>query len=136
MFNVAHKWAQDHVKGFSAKNKLKPQPFHIFFSSSGGTGKSHVIKTIFQALTKTYHSNNPKNIRLLLLGPTGISSVNINGLTIHSGLGITSHGKYNKLDHKQKKYLRIKLSELKVIIIDEISIVSSELFLSGSFKAY
>ena len=121
--------------GTRSRKRLKPQPFHIFFSSSGGTGKSYVIKTIFQALTKTY-SNNPKNVRLLLLGPTGISAVNINGLTIHSGLGITSHGKYNKLDHKQKKYLRIKLSELKVIIIDEISMVSNELFLSGSFKAY
>ena len=75
-----------------------------------------------------YHSNNPEKIRVLLLAPTGISAVNINGATIHSCLGITSYGKYNKLGHKQKAYLRNKLSELKVIIIDEISVVSSELF--------
>ena len=114
----------------SAKNKLKPQPLHIFLSGSGGTGKSHVIKTFFQALTKTllYHSNNPEKVRVLLSGPTGISAVNINGTTIHSGLEITSHGKYNKLGHKQKAYLRNKLRELKVIIIDEISMVSSEFF--------
>ena len=114
----------------SAKNKLKPQPLHIFLSGSGGTGKSHVIKKFFQALTKTllYHSNNPEKVRVLLSGPTGISAVNINGTTIHSGLEITSHGKYNKLGHKQKAYLRNKLRELKVIIIDEISMVSSEFF--------
>ena len=65
---------------------------------------------------------------MLLLGPTGISAININGTTIYSGLGITSNGKYNKLGHKQKAYLRNKLRELKVTIIDEISMVSSELF--------
>ena len=88
------------------------------------------MKTIFQTFTKTllYHSDNPEKVRVLLLGPTGISAVNINGTTIHSGLGITSHGKYNKLGHKQKAYLRNKLSELKIIIIDEISMVSCELF--------
>ena len=98
MFNVARKWPRDYAKGLSAKNKLKPQPFHIFLYSSGGTGKSQVIKTIFQALTKTllYHSNNPEKVRVLLLGPIGISAVNINGKTIHSGFGITSHGKYKK----------------------------------------
>ena len=130
MFNVAHKWARDHVKGLSAKNKLKPQPFHISLSGSGGTGKFHVIKTIFQTLTKKllYHSNNSDKIRVLLLAPTGISAVNIKGATIHSCLGIISYGKYNKLGHKLKAYLRNKLSELKVIIIDEISMVSSELF--------
>ena len=130
MFNVAQKWARDHVEVLSAKNKLKPQPFHIFLSGSGGTVKSHIMKTIFQALTKTllYHSNNPEKVRVLLLGPTGISAVNIYGTTIHSGLGITSHGKYNKLGQKQKAYLRNKLNELKVIIIDKISMISSELF--------
>ena len=90
-------------------------------------------------MTKTllYHSNNPEKVRVLLLGPTGISAGNINGTIIHSDcLEITSHGKYNKLGHKQKAHLRNKLSELKVIMIDEISMVPSELSLSDSFKAY
>ena len=94
---------------------------------------------MFQALTKTllFHSNNPEKVRVLLLGPTGISAGNINGKIIHSDcFGTTSHGKYNKLDHKQKAYLRNKLSELKVFMIDEISMVSSAVSLSDSFKAY
>ena len=109
---------------------LKPLPFHIFLSGSGGTGKSHVIKAVFQTLTKSllYHSNNPEKVSVLLLGTSGISAVNINGITVHSGLGITSHGKYDKLGNKQKGHLRNMLSELKVIIIDEIPMVSSELF--------
>ena len=130
MLNVAHKWSRDHVKGLSAKNKLKTQSFHISISDSGGTGKSHSVKTIFYALTKLllYDSNNPEKERVLLLGSTGISTVNINGSTNHSGVGITSHGKYNKLGHKQKVYLRNKLSELKVTSIYKISMASNQLF--------
>ena len=106
MFSVAHKWSRDHVKALSAKNKLKPQSFHISISDSGGTGKSHAVKTIFDALTKflLYDSNNPEKERVLLLGSTGISTVNINGSTNHSVVGITSHEKYNKLGHQQKVY--------------------------------
>lgn len=62
VFNIAHKCAQDQVKSFSAKNKLKLQPFHIFLSSSGGsggTGKSHV---------KQFIKHSPKHhiIRIIL----------------------------------------------------------------------
>ena len=130
MFSVAHKWSRDHVKALSAKNKLKPQSFHISISNSGGTGNSHAVKTIFYALTKflLYDSNNPEKERVILLGSTGISTVNINGSTNHSVVGITSHEKYNKLGHKQKVYLRNKLSELKVISIYKISMASNELF--------
>ena len=83
VFNIGHKWARDHVKGLSAENKLKPQPFHVFLPGRDGTGKSCVIKSIFQALTKTllYYSKNPV-IKVLLLSPMGIFTVNINGITI------------------------------------------------------
>ena len=120
---------QKHVKDLLEKNKFKPKPFHIFLSGNGGIGKSYVIKTTLQALTKTlYRLNNPEKVPVILLSPTGVFAVNINGTTIHSGLGITGRGKYNKLGHKQKAYLRNKLSELKVINIDEISMVSGALF--------
>ena len=117
-------------KRFISKNKLKPHSFHISISDTGVTGKSHAIKTIFYALTKflLYDSNNPEKERMLLLGSTGISTVNINGSTNHSVVGIRSHEKYNKLGHKQKVYLRNKLSELKVISIYKISMASNELF--------
>ena len=87
-------------------------------------------------MTKTslYYSNNHGKVRVLLLGPTGISAVNINGTTIYFGLGITSHDKHNKGGHKQEAYPRNKLHELKVIIIDKTSMVSSELFYQVSSR--
>ena len=63
---------------------------YIFFSGSGGTGKSHLVKPIYNAISKTmlYHCKDPKNRKFLLFGSTGMSAVNIGVITIHSGFGI------------------------------------------------
>ena len=63
---------------------------HIFFSYSGGSSKSHFLKVIYNATSKTllYYCNDPEKPRYLLLGPTGLPAINIGGTAIHSGLGI------------------------------------------------
>ena len=103
---------------------------HIFLSGSGGKGKSHLVKTIYQAVSKelSYHGGDPDKPRVLLLGPTGISSVNIGGTTLRSALGIKPGIKLMALSDKAKAILRNKLPEVKMVIIDEISIVSRDLF--------
>ena len=71
--------------------------------------------------------NKPK---VLFLAPTGVSAVNIDGTTIHSALYI-SVGYFRRnfpgLSDKMKSSLRNKYSELKVLVIDEISMVSNDL---------
>ena len=62
------------------------------------------------------------------MGPTGISAVNIVGTIIHSGLGIKPGVKLLGLSDKMKASLRNKSSEVKMVIIDEFSMVSSDLF--------
>ena len=54
--------------------------------------------------------------------------VNIGGSTIHSGLGIKLGTKLLGLNDKSKAALRNRLSEVKFLFIDEISMVSSELW--------
>ena len=81
VFNVVHKWAKDYAK-------CKGHNFEsvdIFLSGSGGTGKSHLVKVIYNAISKTllYHRKDPDKPRVLLLGPTRISVVNIGGTTNH-----------------------------------------------------
>ena len=68
----------------------------------------------------------------MLLAPTGVATINIEGMTIHSGLGIPigHRGKHvPRLGDKMRSKLRSKLSELCVVIIDEISMVSNLLLL-------
>ena len=75
VFNVVHTWARDYVK----YNGHKVEPVHIFLSGSRTTGKSHLVKVIYNAISKTllYHSKDPEKPRGLMLGPTGISVVNV-----------------------------------------------------------
>ena len=63
-----------------------------------------------------------------MLGPTGISALNICGTTIYSSLGIKPGAKLLGLNDKSKAALRNRLSEVKLLIIDELSMVSSDLW--------
>ena len=127
VFSVVHNRAKDYAKC----NGHNVEPVYIFLSGSGSTGKSHLVKVIYNAILKTllYHCKDPEKPRVLLLGPTGISAVNIGGTTIHSGLGIKPGIKLLGLNDKPKAALRNKLSEVKFLIIDELSMVSSNLWI-------
>ena len=55
---MVHKWAKDYVKS----NGHNVEPIYIFFSGSGDTGKSHLVKVIYNAISKTllYHCKDPE----------------------------------------------------------------------------
>ena len=106
------------------------EPIHLFLSGSGGTGKSHLIKTIYQAVSKELlcHGGDSDKPRVLLLGPTGILAVNIGRTTIHSALGIKPGIKLMDISDKAKAILLNNFLEVKMLIIEEISMVSRDLF--------
>ena len=104
VFNVVHKWCRNFIKSLATKRCFTVDPIRIFLSCSGGTGKSHLIKTIYQAVLKELLCNakDPEKPCVLLLGPTAISAVNIGGTTIYSGLGIKPGPKLLGLSDKMK----------------------------------
>ena len=133
IFDFVNAWTRKKLKSLSGKNTA-PDPFHIFLTGSAGTGKSHVLTTIRHYLQKalSYGSTDKNKDRLLMLAPTGVAAINIDGATIHSTLGISPNefGKcVTKLSDKHRHDLRKRFSELQIIIIDEISMVSNRFFL-------
>ena len=130
VFDVVHKWSRDYIKQRSSKHPKEVKLFYIFLTGSAGVGKSHVTKTITMSLNKGLMRNgvNPDRPRVLILAPTGVAAININGRTVHSGLGLGIGKDFFSLNDKQRGILRNKLSEVKLVIIDEISMVSSILF--------
>ena len=68
------------------------EPVHIFLSGSRSSDRSHSVKIIYNDISKTllYHCKHPEKPRFLLLGPSGISEVNMGGTTIHFGLAIST----------------------------------------------
>ncbi|XP_028404104.1 ATP-dependent DNA helicase PIF1-like [Dendronephthya gigantea] len=101
---------------------------------SGGVGKSHLIKSIYQAALKYYNSragDDFHRVHILLLAPTGKAAYLIKGNTIHSALRIPasqSLKNYKALDSGRLNTMRCELSSLKLILLDEISMVGNSMF--------
>lgn len=125
-------WARKTVANYSAEHPIEIERLQLFVTGGAGTGKSHLIKTIDAALNKifNYKSQSPESIKVLKMGPTGVSSANINANTIHPSLGIALNChkmQVPKLSHKKRGILREQLQHVKAIIIDEISMVSNKM---------
>lgn len=122
--NVVHNWAREYAK----HKDVNVQPVHIF------TGTSHMVKAIYQPPQKPCCSiaknQEPKKPRVLLLRPTGISEGNIGGATLNFPLGIKPGAKLLGLSDKLKASFRNELSEVKLLMITEISTVSSGLWIN------
>uniref|UniRef100_A0A9J7WVU2 ATP-dependent DNA helicase n=1 Tax=Cyprinus carpio carpio TaxID=630221 RepID=A0A9J7WVU2_CYPCA len=114
----------------------KPQPFMYFLNGGAGVGKSHVIKCIFAEATKilrrlpcTQDLTDISKPTVLLAAFTGTAAFNISGKTLHCLLKLPRNlkppyqGLGNSLDE-----IRADLSNAHILIIDEISMVSKQLF--------
>ena len=105
---------------------------HMFFSGNCGTGKSHLVKVIYNVISKTllYHYKDSEKPRVLLLGPIWISTVNVGGTTIHFGFGINPGTKLLGL----MTDLRNASLKMKFLIMSELSTVWSDLWTVFCFK--
>ncbi|PFX12182.1 ATP-dependent DNA helicase PIF1 [Stylophora pistillata] len=108
---------------------------HLIKTSGGtGVGKSHVTKALYQAALKYYNTRPGINFNetiVLMLPPTGKAAYNIKGNTIHSALAIPacqSLKNYKSLDSSRLNTLRSQIRRLKLIFIDEISMVGNTMF--------
>ena len=98
-----------------------------------GTGKSHVLKALYQGLYRLLNKNpgqQTNNLITLLVAPTGKAAYNITGHTIHYAFHIPANqslSTYSKLSWDTSNSLRAKYINLKWIISDEISMVSNNM---------
>lgn len=98
---------------------------NVFLTGQPGAGKSYTINQFVEAC-------EAKGIYPAITASTGIASTHIGGTTIHSwsGIGIDSDMDddqiHNMLDLKH--FLRNKIAQTKVLIIDEISMLDAGRF--------
>ncbi len=106
---------------------------NIFLTGKAGTGKTTFLKNIIPKLNKNH----------VILAPTGVAAINAGGMTIHSFFQLPlvafaptndyvdlnlANNKKNIIRHFQHNYEKLKLiRELELIVIDEISMVRSDL---------
>lgn len=93
----------------------------IFLTGKAGTGKTTFLKTIVERSSK----------RNIVVAPTGVAAINAGGMTIHSffQLPFTPFIPGAKIESKFDfgKEKRKLISSLDLVIIDEISMVRSDL---------
>ena len=72
----------------------------MFLSGSAGVRKSHLVKTIHQAVSKLLQvcGTSPEKPRVFILAPTGVASTNVNETTLHSALNLLCCSKLYPLD--------------------------------------
>ena len=117
------------IKRARKNPKVKPKPVRKIVHGGAGVGKSMTIRAV---------SNHAENIlrepgadttkpRVLLCAFTAKASNLINGITFHSAFGLKVGNSIWYLSDKKRAELRESLSELKLVIIDEISMVGADM---------
>lgn len=107
----------DITKGFEEALKIMEYTYeHIFVTGRAGTGKS--------TLLRHFYENSEKNV--VLLAPTGVAALNIQGVTIHSffqfPFGVITEEDVPFLAHKKEVF-----EHIDTLVIDEISMVRADL---------
>jgi ATP-dependent DNA helicase PIF1 len=95
--------------------RLKKNKKIVFLTGRAGTGKTTIISNLVKQIQGNY----------IVLAPTGVAALNINGLTIHRffkfDINLTDD-RFDALDKSDDKY-----RFLDYLIVDEISMVRSDM---------
>lgn len=87
---------------------------HVFLTGRAGTGKSTLLR----------HFREHTKKKPVVLAPTGVAAVNVQGQTIHSFFGFGPDVTPGRLPKPKKREL---YQQLSMIIIDEVSMVRADL---------
>ena len=100
----------------------EPNPFYIFLSGGGCVGKSYFIKTISEYAKRflKYTGQSLDQPIIKLTESTGKAATNIDGITVHKAFNLFG---IDTLARRTLSALQLKYKYLKIIILDEISMI-------------
>lgn len=106
-----------------ACNEMENGKQNFFITGKAGTGKSFLLDVFRKSTSKSH----------VVLAPTGIAALNVDGVTLHSTFGYYNLVNLN-VDMISAETIRLKsekaliLKKVSTIIIDEISMVRADTF--------
>ena len=93
-------------------------PLRVIVSGTAGTGKSYLIHCLRLLLQH----------QVVVAAPTGVAAFNIDGQTLHSLLSLPTRGEFKDLEGERLAKLQQAFSDVKYLIIDEMSMVGRKTF--------
>jgi ATP-dependent DNA helicase PIF1 len=98
--------------------------YNVYLTGCAGSGKTYLLEQFITSLRF-------KKIRAGITASTGVAATHLSGMTIHAwaGVGIKNTLTDGDLDELlQRKYLLRRFRDTKVLIIDEVSMLSAHTF--------
>ena len=128
VINMGVKYAKGIVKSRKEGNATPKAPL-LMVHGGAGAGKSTVIKVLAQWAQKILQQEGqdvdcPCVIKTAF---TGTASSNIEGQTLHASFRFAFDNKHYSLSDKSRDQKRAALKNLKMLIIDEVSMVKSDM---------
>ena len=128
-YDIVISWCRRLIKNMNTLKPVEVKPIYLFLTGGGGAGKSHLITTIYHTAVQTFRHPPfiPELPTVLLMAPTGVAAINIDGTTVNTGLAIPKDtGDYlPAMSDQRKTQYRLSLKDLKLVIVDEISMVGN-----------
>ena len=129
--NIAHKYARDLVKTRKSGNCPPVAPL-LMVHGGAGAGKSTVINLVAQLVTQTLtkEGDDLDQPYVLKAAFTGTAASNIGGNTLNSMFSLkfsNNSGSYTAMSTKKLDQRRVELSNLKLLIIDEVSMLKADM---------
>ena len=128
VLNIAVKYSKDIVKSRKYQNPAPNAPL-IMVHGGAGAGKSTVIKVVAAWTQKILQQagDNPDCPSVIITAFCGTAASNVNGQTLHGAFGFPFGNVFTSLPDKSRDARRAALKNLKLVIIDEISMVKSDM---------
>ena len=122
----------DFAKCISKSKKTKKsisKPPLLIIQGGAGSGKSTVIDVLSQQMEKVLRTpgDNPDHPYIIKAAFTGTAAANIKGQTLHNAFGFGFGNEFFSLGDKARDERRGELENLTIVIIDEFSLVKSDM---------
>ena len=108
----------------------KPSPPLVIVHGGAGSGKSRLINSLHNLITAILRQpgDDPNCPYVVLTSFTGAASANINGQTLHSLFSFKFGTTFLSMPEKTRAAKRLLFRNLKFVFLDEISMVSADMF--------
>ncbi len=104
--------------------KILASGANVFLTGAPGSGKTHLLNRFIGYLRE-------RDVPVAITAPTGIAATHIGGTTLHSwsGMGVRDAIDEHVIEKiLSKSYLRTRFEKTRVLIIDEVSMLTPGLF--------